>query len=194
MGDVLETPLRTTLADAVEFLATRNISYALVEGLAVSLRGRPRVTVDVDMVIGCDVPKALELLNFVEHSVFSPLFPDANEVVEQAMILPLRHRTSGVKLDLTIGLSGFERQVIERASLVDLAGLSVFVASAEDLLIMKVLAGRTQDEQDMRGLVLAHGEDLDWTYCLDVVKQLQEALGLDLVQRMVDMRGDSRRD
>jgi len=146
------------------------------------------------MVIGCDVPEALELLSLIEHSAFAPLFPDANEVVEQAMILPLRHRTTGVKLDLAIGLSGFEQQVIERASLIDLTGLSVCVASAEDLLIMKVLAGRTQDEQDIRGLVLAHGENLDWTYCLDVVKQLQEALGIDLVGRMEGLKGDNRRD
>jgi CBS domain-containing protein len=184
----VKTALQRTLADAVAFLRDHDVRYALVGGLAASLRGRPRVTVDVDMVIGCDVPGALELLKLVPGTPFAPLFPDAEEVVERAYILPLRHRVTGVKLDLAVGLSGFEQQVIQRATHEEVAGQLVFVATAEDLLIMKVLAGRGQDEQDAAGIVLAHGETLDWDYCVDVAVRLQEALGVDLAGRVQALR------
>ena len=100
----------------------------------------------------------------------------------------LRHRATGVKLDLAIGLSGFEQQVIQRAKAVELAGRTILVATAEDLLIMKVLAGRPQDEQDLAGIVQAHGKDRDWDYCAKVANELQEALGQDVVGRVENSR------
>ena len=186
----MDTPLLTTLADAAEFLGLHDVPYALIGGLAVSLRGQTRLTVDVDMVIGCDVPTALDLLKQVSTSPFMPLFSGASEVVQQSMILPLRHRQTGVKLDLAIGTSGFEKQVLERATPIELAKQSIWVATAEDLIIMKVLAGRPQDQQDVDGIARAHRDELEWTYCLNTAKLLEEALDIDLVQRIEDLRSE----
>ena len=147
--------LRTTLADMVSLLRRERVSYALVGGLAVSLRGQPRVTVDVDILVVADVERAARLVSIFEESNFQPLFANVMEVVERAFILPVRHRSTNVKVDLILGLSGFERQTVTRAEPLDLAGSTVSVATAEDLIIMKVLAGRPQDEQDLQGLVMA---------------------------------------
>ena len=138
----MDKPLRTTLADAIRFLDQRQIPYALIGGLAASLQGEPRVTADVDAVIGTTVEDALKLLHNLEGSPFEPLFPGVDEVVRQAFILPLRHRKTGVKVDLSIGLSGFEQQLIERAERVTVAGESLRIATSEDLVVMKLLAGR----------------------------------------------------
>jgi hypothetical protein len=184
-------PLRTTLADAVTLLSSRGISYALIGGLAASLRGQPRVTADVDMVIAVDVAAALDLAATLGGSPFMPLFDDVTEVIQRAFILPLRHRATGVKVDLAIGLSGFERQVIARANVEALASQSVSVATAEDLVIMKVLAGRPQDDQDVEGMLIAQADKLDWGYCLQVAGELGVAIGQDLVQRINSFRNRS---
>jgi hypothetical protein len=47
----MEPALWPTLADAARLFESRGISFALIGGLAVSLRGQPRMTVDVDVVI-----------------------------------------------------------------------------------------------------------------------------------------------
>jgi hypothetical protein len=185
-------PLTTTLADAATFLESERIAYALVGGMAVSLRGQPRVTADVDMVIAVEIDRALALVERLGQSKFRPLFDGIEEVVARAFILPLRHRSTHVKLDLAIGLSGFERQAIARAQSVEVAGSPISVATIEDLLIMKVLAGRPQDEQDIAGLVSAQGERLDWDYCLDVATELGESLGQDLAGRINVLRTRSR--
>lgn len=57
----MEAALWPTLADAAQVLETRGIRFALIGGLAVSLRGQPRMTVDVDLVILADVDQALRL-------------------------------------------------------------------------------------------------------------------------------------
>ena len=72
-----------------------------------------------------------------------------------------------------------------------MAGASVAVATAEDLLIMKILAGRPQDDQDVQGLVVAQGQHLDWNYCLNLGAELGEAVGQDLVTRIQSLRATS---
>lgn len=110
MNCYVNEPLQITLADAVEFLNHHGISYALVGGLAASLRGQTRVTADVDMVLAIDLESALRLIDELSHSKFSLLFDGVAEVVQKSLILPVRHRETGVKVDLAIGLSGFEQQ------------------------------------------------------------------------------------
>jgi hypothetical protein len=184
----VNNPLQTTLHDAVRLLNGEQIQYALIGGLATSLRGIPRVTVDVDLVIAVELRRALELLGTIEHSPFRPLLANPAEIVEKSFLLPLRHRVTNVKVDVAIGLSGFERQAIARAESIELSGVEVKLASAEDLLLMKVLAGRPQDEQDIQGLIVAQGEQLDWEYCLALAEQLGEAIGQDIALRVRQLR------
>lgn len=184
----MNQPLQITLADAASFLQSQGVPYALVGGLAASLRGQPRVTADVDIVISADVDRALELVVALEDSNFRPLFDNVSDVVKQSFLLPLRHRTANIKVDIAVGLSGFERQTVARAEPVELAGATIFVATAEDLLIMKVLAGRPQDEQDLTGIVMAQGAALDWAYCLGVAADLGKAIDQDLVSRVRSLR------
>ncbi|HTQ38984.1 MAG TPA: DUF6036 family nucleotidyltransferase [Pirellulales bacterium] len=185
--------LQTTLADAIRFLEAQQIRYALIGGLAASLLGEPRVTADVDLVIAADVDHALRLVKALQGSKFRPLFDQVEEVVQKAFILPLKHRLTTVKVDLVLGLSGFEQQVIARAKPTEIAGLTVSVATAEDLLIMKVLAGRPQDEQDLHGLVIAQRENLDWKYCLKLAADLAESIGQDLIGRVKALRDGHHR-
>lgn len=184
----MNDPLQTTLADVVDFLRHEGVPHALIGGLAVSLRGQPRVTADVDMVIAADVQRAVSLAGSLEGTNFRPLFDNVAEVVQKSFLLPLRHRSTNVKVDLAVGLSGFEQQTVARAEILPLAGRNVPVATAEDLLIMKILAGRPQDDQDLRGLVIAQGDRLDWQYCLKVATDLGEALGQDLTARVRTLR------
>ncbi len=180
--------LKITLIDAVAFLDGERIAYSLIGGLASSIRGQPRVTVDVDIVIATDVDDALNLISKLTQTQFMPPFDDVAEVVKRSFILPLRHRVTGVKVDLAIGLSGFERQLISRSENVSFVGARVQVATAEDLLIMKTLAGRPQDDQDIAGLLVAQRDHLDWDYCEQTAKELGEALAQDLLTRIRMLR------
>jgi len=105
-------PLYTTLADAVDLLESQRIAYALIGGLAVSLRAQPRFTADVDLVIAADVDRAIKLAAALEGTSFTPFFQDVTDVIEKAYILPLRHRSTNVKVDMAVGMSGFEQQTI----------------------------------------------------------------------------------
>jgi hypothetical protein len=82
-------PLQTTLADAADFLVSEGIAYALIGGMAASLRGQTRTTADVDLVIDTKVSHALVLIKRLDGTMFRPLFDNVGEVVERSFILPL---------------------------------------------------------------------------------------------------------
>lgn len=184
----MNEPLQTTLVDAVRFLQEEGVSFALIGGQATSLRGQERVTADIDMVIAADVEGALSLAAKLPRSAFKPLFDDVEEVIERSFILPLRHRATNIKVDLAVGLSGFERQTVARAEPLEVAGCRIPVATAEDLIIMKALAGRPRDDQDLQGMVIAQGAKIDWAYCESTANELGQAIGLDLIARIRALR------
>jgi hypothetical protein len=185
----MEPALWPTLADAAAMFEARGIAFALIGGLAVSLRGQPRMTVDVDVVILADVERALRLVREIAATPFEPLFPGVEEVVARSFILPLRHRTTGIRLDAAIGMSGFERQAVGRAAPIVIGGVRVPVVVTEDLLVMKALAGRPQDEQDIRGLIAAQRGSIDWPGCLDLARRLGAAVDVDVAGRLEAARG-----
>jgi len=186
----MEPALWPTLADAAQVLETHGIRFALIGGLAVSLRGQPRMTVDVDLVILADIDQALRLAQELSSTPFEPLFPGVEEVVARSFILPLRHRATGIRVDVAIGMSGFERQAVSRATKVTIGDVRVPVVAVEDLLVMKALAGRPQDEQDIRGLVAAQRGAIDWPACLDVAEKLGAAIDVDIAGRLRTARGE----
>jgi hypothetical protein len=180
--------IRRTIADIAVLLEREAVPFALIGGIAVALRGEPRFTVDVDLVIGVDVDRALALLDSALGSPFLPLFGGVEEIVRSAFILPLRHRDTGVKVDLALGLTGFELELLRRAQTMDVGGVSFPVATAEDLLLLKIIAERPRDIDDAKGIVERQGTALDWKYVLHMAEQLEEALGQDLMPQLRGLR------
>jgi hypothetical protein len=89
---------------------------------------------------------------------------------------------------LALALSGFEQQAIARAKQLELAGCLVPVATAEDLIIMKSFAGRPRDDDDVRGIIVAQGERLDWQYCEQTAAKLGESVDIDILSRIRELR------
>jgi hypothetical protein len=95
-------------------------------------------------------------------------------------MLPLHHVPTGITVDVAVGSMGFERQVVSRAANTNLGTLNVTVATAEDLILMKLVAGRARDLEDVENIVLAQ-QELDWDYLLTTGSALQAALAQDLI-------------
>ena len=97
-------------------------------------------------------------------------------------MIPLTH-TTGMEVDLVLAGSGLETLAVQRATRVAIDGVQVPVAQATDLVVMKVLAGRGKDLDDLRSL-LAGGE-VDLAEARDLVDQFERALAQsDLLPRL----------
>ena len=133
-------------------LTARGVDYVLIGGLAAVLHGSATLTQDVDICFARDegnleaLAKALgELgarLRGVGESV--PFVPD-RRTLEQSELLTLD--TSAGPLDLVALPPGSPPYDVlrRRSQRLDLGAFAVCVASVEDLIAMKRMAGRPKD-------------------------------------------------
>lgn len=82
----------------------------------------------------------------------------AERVPQSLLVLLLRHTQSSIDVDVILGALPFEYSAVEQGSVHTIGGVSVRLPRVEDLLIMKAVAHRPQDIQDIEGLLDAHPE------------------------------------
>ena len=169
----------SALADTLDALARvldgQGLPWFVFGAQAVSVRGAPRATQDVDITVEIERPRLRDLIRALESEGLHHRFPDiAEELLADGAVLPLVHAT-GMEVDLVLARSGLETLALGRATREAIDGVVVPVAHATDLVVMKVLAGRGKDLEDLRAL-LASG-DADVEEARDLLGQLERALG-----------------
>jgi hypothetical protein len=139
--------LYTELLTVVRALAADRVDYALVGGLAVAVWGAPRATKDIDLlVLSKDVEQAKETLRRAGYvlEALPMTFHDGMTI----------HRLNKVANDglMTVDLllvdANLERVWNSRAPR-PIEGGEITVVSREELIAMKLAAGRPQDEADV---------------------------------------------
>lgn len=167
----LERILRQVTAD----LALLRIRWALVGGLAVSVRAEPRLTRDLDLAISVTSDKEAEALVFelgrTGYAILTSLEHESVDRLATVRLAPPGGMAAGVVVDLLFASSGIEPEVVTEAEELEiLPGLVVPVARAGHLVALKLLARddetRPQDRVDLRAL----GRELDPS---DVVRARQ---------------------
>jgi len=162
--------LQAALANIGRQLDQRGFGWALVGGLAVSVRADPRFTRDVDVAVAVEGdPQAERLiadLRSVGYEVLETVEQEETKRFATARLLPPGGGPGGVVVDLLFASSGIEPEVVISAeSLEVLPGLHVPVAGLPELIALKLLArddlDRPQDQLDLNALAQeATEEDL----------------------------------
>ena len=155
------TRLLTALQAMAAALRELRRPFALVGGLAVSIRVEPRFTRDIDLAVGiADDAAAETLVADLRARGFSlqlSLEQRAMGRLAAVRMTPPGETASGIVVDLLFASSGIESEVCAAADLLEIAaGVVIPVATSGHLLVMKVLsrsAERPQDETDLRALL-----------------------------------------
>ena len=184
----MNQPIKTTLDEIVDFLNQQRINHCIIGGLAVSARARTRTTEDVDLIIDCQPEAAIKLLKPLEKANFLPFFDGVERVIRESCILPVKHQSSGVTVDMSLAIGGLDQTILRRAEPFQIFGLEVSVATNEDLILMKLMAGRAVDQADVQAIAAAKSEVLDWDYLVAMATQIEQALAIDLVDGVNRLR------
>ena len=140
---------------AVESLAevfeARSVRYALIGGLAVTIRGRPRFTQDVDFLL--EVPQIM-LAGLLDDLIKRGFAIDPAVVIKQFVADHLTSFTIGrVRVDwLKPVLPLYARTLADAAPVEWTSGHTVRVATAEGLVLTKMVSFRPQDQIDIEAL------------------------------------------
>lgn len=150
------------------------VPWALIGGIAMVARVGVRATADVDALIVADAA-AVHRLNSAMAA--SGLAAD-DSWPDMAALGLLKFRPAsgqaGPGLDLIVAEDAFHVAVVVRATPVELLGTLVPTATVEDLLLLKLLARRNKDIEDVLLIKDALATQLHWPY----VRATAEKLGV----------------
>jgi hypothetical protein len=163
-----------------DLLARAGIEYMLTGSFASSYHGAPRATQDIDVVIAA-TPE--QLRSFAELLPASEYYLDVKAALraqEREGLFNVIDRSSGWKIDFIFRRSRpFSRTEFDRRSRVRVGEMTLFIASAEDVLIAKLewakRGGSERQIEDVAGILRIRSKDLDGPY---VQRWIQE-LGLE---------------
>lgn len=143
-----------------EVFAERSVRYALIGGLATSLRGRFRTTQDADFLV--DIPQ-LTLPFVLDDLVRRGFTLDPMVVIKQYVEENLTaFRFGAVRIDwIKPAVPIYAHIVAGSSSLEWTPGHPVLVASAEGLILTKMIAFRSQDQIDISTLITANRDTLN---------------------------------
>jgi hypothetical protein len=150
------------LEKLLRHLVEGGVDFVVVGGVAVVIQSTPRFTGDLDISYALDhenldrlggvLTKLGARLRMTDEDL--PFIPDGR-TLRRAMLLTLT--TSEGDLDLLAepdGSPGYTA-MRRRATHVDIEGVTVMVASIDDLIAMKQAAGRPKDLVDIESLEIA---------------------------------------
>ena len=182
------------LRDIVALCDEMGVEYAVMGGLAVRVHSLPRATHDVDLALSIDRSRLPEFFAKVSERGYA--VPESylkgwiDEVAKMSLVkVRVYLPGGGVDVDIYLAETPFLREAISRRILAESEAAKMYVVSAEDLLLLKLLANRPRDRVDVLDILFMQGE-LDEAYMHRWAAQLgvSEALAQALANRPGDER------
>lgn len=181
------TELLERLAHALD---EARLPYMIIGGQAVLFYGEPRLTRDIDITLGVDLDRQPDV-TAAAAKLGLTLLVTPDSFTKQTMVLPCLDPSTGIRVDFIFSFTPYERQAIERAVLVPIGHAQVRFATAEDLIVHKMLAGRARDHEDVTGVLLKQTQ-LDLTYVRHWLGQFAAAVNQPLVEQFEALAQSTR--
>jgi hypothetical protein len=147
------------------------VPYALMGGLAVRAFGVPRPTYDVDVTLALGEEQLPALYDAAEIAGYTVPEAYRKGCVDQMGGMPVvkfriyaSESQRSVDVDLFLAHTKYQSTIIERRIQADVMGLgTAWVVTPEDIILLKLVAGRPRDLGDIEDVRFMCGE-LDGNY------------------------------
>lgn len=152
-------------SDFLTAIFRENVQYLIVGGLAVNLHGIPRVTQDIDLIIAMTPKNILKINTILEGLGYIPRLPinpsdliDNDKVDDWIKFRNLKafsfyHKTDTYKeIDIVLVHPLKFNIAFNNKTIKEFNNIQIFLASIDDLIVMKTFSGRNQDQSDIKML------------------------------------------
>ncbi|MBF8264630.1 MAG: hypothetical protein HW384_494 [Dehalococcoidia bacterium] len=139
-----------------------NINYVIVGGIPASIWGKPRTTLDVDIVIVIPGEKIGLLLNELSNRGFR-VKPTAFQKLSQFKVIKFPY-SALFSVDIRIAKYEIDSQAISRAKEIKLFDIDMKIASREDTIVYKLVRFNNQDKADIENILLRNKKKLNVEY------------------------------
>ncbi len=170
-------PFRNAIAAVQNLLVKFENRGVIIGGIAVGFLGRPRLTEDIDAMFLLSVKDIPRFLEAARAENIQPRIQNAEEFARKNRVLLLRHAPTEINIDISLGALPFEEEMVARRIVKSSEAILISLPTPEDLIIMKAVAHRPKDLEDIRTIV-ANNPGLDRTRIKRWVKSFAEILDL----------------
>jgi predicted nucleotidyltransferase len=155
-------PLLEALEKLGAELERSQIPYAVIGGLAAIRHGSTRTTRDVDLLLSVPRVSLPALLDRLQAAGFTM---DRDRTIRELTADHLsRIAYRGVPIDLLEPVLPVFAETLRRAGRARIADTDLRLATAEDVIVHKLIAFRDRDREDIRGIHAVQGDKLDLEY------------------------------
>jgi hypothetical protein len=164
-------PLRQALFRVADLLEADGVVYMIVGALAVAMWGRPRATADIDITLRGDTGRLEALTARAEREGFRV----DHEWLEWQPLLRDRQRrlsASGTIVDLMRPRDAHDEAALDRRRHLAVEERRLPFVAPDDLVLMKLKAGRPRDFDDAATVVASRHEPIDEPYMWDWARRL----------------------
>lgn len=148
----------------------------VIGGIAASVLGQARYTEDLDATFLLSTKDIPQFLEAAKQEGIEPRIDNAEEFARKNRIFLLRHVITHTNIDVSLGIMPFEEEMVERSVLHEFDDtLQIRLPTPEDLIIMKAIAHRPKDYEDIRTLASKYPK-LDYQRIEQWVKEFAEVI------------------
>lgn len=178
MAEFLEVLERATLA-----LKKHDLKYVVVGGTAAIILGKPRTTMDIDLIVEDDMAKIKLFLESLNQESFDVSMEQARMGFSMNENVSVFDKTSILRLDIKVARNQDEKTVLDNAEYATFHDLTVRLARPEDILFGKIwFLGDISDLEDFELLKFNDVQDF-----LNVF-QMHRKLDLEQLRKRVKQK------
>ena len=172
----MPSPLAELLRALGCVLERLSLRWYVFGAQAAIVHGAARLTGDVDVTVELGALETATLVAALEGEGFALRVSDAEGFVERTRVLPIVHLGSGMPVDIALAGPGLEELFLQRVQLHTVENAMIPVACPEDIVAMKVLAGRPKDIDDVVAILAARADTIQVESIRDTLRLLEQAL------------------
>ena len=149
----------STLACIADLFVRAEVQYAVIGAHGVNAWLEPRFTADIDITACIDPPAMLRLRRVFADADYAPTVEHGGHLPSGPDFVRFASVDRLTIVEIQAAKTALQHEVVRRARA---SCEGIRVATPEDLIVLKLIADRPKDRQDLLGLVAL--PDLDWAH------------------------------
>lgn len=170
-GDEIKTDLEEFFALVIGCLNEVKIKYVVVGAIASIVWGRPRTTMDVDVVIDATNVEIQSFARTLERNGFIYGTKDILIAIEENSIATILHEDFPYKIDIQGVYEPLDERALSNRIFLKVFGQGAYIEKPEDLIIAKLRYDSSTDFDDARAILIRQNTKLNYMYLKQIARQ-----------------------
>ena len=138
---------------ALNALNESGAEYVIIGGLAAIFYGRPRTSLDVDVIVSVKIENLQDLHKFLENKGFDIDYNDLLSSLKRKSHVSIFLSEYPFRIDLKGVYNSLDMASMQNRRRKKIFGITAWIESPEDLITAKLCYGSQQDTEDIKAIL-----------------------------------------